>query len=74
MDEMVKVTAGGVDSLMGIAPLVTVLVLIIIVCVFFIWALLKDAREERALNREALKGNTIILTEFKEMIRGALNR
>ena len=74
MDELSKAAGNGINSLWDIAPVVTVLVLIILALMWFISQLLKDAREERALNREALKGNTVILTELKEVIRGAINR
>lgn len=67
-------TANSLKTIMDIAPVVSVLVLIIFVLIWFIYLLLKDAREERALNRDVVKGNTAILAELKEMIRGAINR
>lgn len=64
----------GVSSLFGLAPIITILVLIIIGLCWFIKSLLQDAKEERRLNREALLGNTSVIAEFKEMIRAAINK
>lgn len=74
MDDITKAAANGVNSLWNIAPIVTILVLIILALLWFISALLKDAREERTLNRAALQGNTAILSELKELIRGAISK
>jgi len=74
MDDITKAAANGVNSLWDIAPIVTILVLIILALLWFISALLKDAREERTLNRAALQGNTAILSELKELIRGAISK
>lgn len=66
--------AGGAADLMRIHPVVSILVMVVIILVLFIAFLLKDAKDERKLNREALVGNTAILSELKELIRGALHR
>jgi len=74
MEDMTKAAAGGLTNLMGLAPVVTLLVLVCMGLCFLVWALMKDARKERTLVREALTGNTEILTELKEMVRNAVHR
>jgi len=69
---MESTIAQGVSSLFGLAPIITVLVLIIVVLCWFIKSLLQDAKEERRLTRDALTGNTAVISEFKEMVRNAL--
>lgn len=63
----------GLSSLFDISPLTTCLVLVIICLIWFIRFLLIDAREERKLSREALNNATSVISELKEMIRGAIH-
>jgi hypothetical protein len=71
---VVKNVDDGVKELLSVSPLVTALVLGIICLMWFIKTLLKEAKEERTLNREALINNTAVISEFKELIRNALNK
>lgn len=64
----------GLQSLFTIAPIVTLLVLIVICQLWFIRFLLNEAKEERKLNREALNNSTAVISELKEMIRNAITR
>lgn len=68
------VAASGFGELMKIAPIVTVLLLVIFCLCWFVKSLLQDARDERKLNRDALVSNTAVIAELKELIRGAINR
>lgn len=63
----------GIASLFGISPVVTILVLMIIALLWFVRYLLVDAQGERQLNRDALNNSTAVISELKEMIRGAIN-
>lgn len=74
MDDLTKAAASGVTDLMQITPMITLLILIILALLWFIRSLLIDARTERQLNRDALIGNTAILSELKELIRGAVSK
>lgn len=74
MDELTKAAADGVTSVMGVSPIVTILMLIILAMAWFIRMLLLDAKEERRVTRDALIGNTAILSELKELIRGAVSK
>lgn len=58
----------GVRQLFDITPIVTILVLIIFGLCLFIRELLKDARNERQLNRDALNNSTALLAEMKGML------
>lgn len=71
---MEQVAAGGLNNLMSISPVVTILVLVVMGLCWFIRGLLQDARDERKLNRDALTGSTSVIAELKEMIRGAIHR
>lgn len=64
----------GITDLLNLAPIITVLVLVILGLVFFARSLLKDAKEERTLYRETLTNNTAVMAEFKELIRNALSK
>lgn len=68
------VIADGIRSLMNISPVTTYMVLSLIVLLVFIKILLNDARAERTLNRDALNNSTAVISELKEMIRGAIHR
>lgn len=71
----------GVEQLLSVSPLVTALILVIVVLIWFIRDLLKSSKEDRMLSREdakhstnALINNTAVISEFKELIRNALNK
>lgn len=64
----------GVTSLFGIAPIVTILVLIIIALCWFIRQLLADAKTDRKMVLDVVVSNTAVISEFKEMVRGAINQ
>jgi len=66
--------ADGVSGLIELSPVIAVLLLVIIGLCWLVRALLKDAKHERKLNREALLNNTSVLSEFKEIIRSAIQR
>jgi hypothetical protein len=66
--------ANGLNDLMHIAPVVTLLVLIIMGLCWFIRSLLQDARDERKLNRDALTNSTAVIAELKELIRSAIHK
>jgi len=72
MDGIANITSKGVNSLLEIAPVVTVLVLAIIALIYFVRALLIDAKEERNLYRSTLEANTKALTSLQEVIRVAI--
>lgn len=66
----------GISDLMKISPVVTVLTLSIIVLCLFIRELLKDARNERQLNRDAYKDSTAVIAGLTSMVselKGTLN-
>ncbi len=76
-----ETTAQGLKELLNIAPIVTALVLFILILLFFIRALLKEAKEDKIqarkeseLTRNALINNTAVNAELKELVRNALNR
>lgn len=73
MEHIVGAASEGVNSLWGIAPVVTVLVLMMFVLIYFIRALLIDAKEERNLYRGILEANTKALTSLQEVIRVAIS-
>lgn len=50
-----------------------VLLLVIMGLMLLVWILLKDARDERKLNRDALVANTAVLARFEEVLRTAIN-
>lgn len=72
MDQMAWAASRGVDSLWELAPIVTILILIIMVLLYFLRALLLDAKEERSLYRQTLKENTDAFNSLKEIIRVAI--
>lgn len=59
----------GLAELLKLGAVVTVLVLAIVILLWFIRELLRDAKQERQLNRDALVNNTAVLSELKELIR-----
>lgn len=69
---MEEVITKGVSSLMNLGPLVTLLLLVILGQFWIIKCFIKDAKDERTLNRDALMNNTAVISEFKELIRGAI--
>lgn len=73
METIAPTATKGLESLLQIAPVVTVLVLVILVLVYFIRALLIDAKEERNLYRGTLEENTRALTSLQEVIRVAIS-
>ena len=64
----------GIVSLFDISPITTLLILMIVSLLWFIRHLLIDAKEERHLNRDALNNSTAVISELKELIRGALTK
>lgn len=74
MDDMTKAAAGGLTDLMGLAPVVTLLVLVCMGLSFMVLFLLRDARKERNQMRDAYIANTVVMTEWKEIVRNALHR
>jgi len=72
MEKIADTATNGINSLWDIAPVVTVLVLVILMLVYFIRTLLLDAREERNLYRGTLEENTKALTSLQEIIRVAI--
>ena len=66
--------SSGVSSLFGIAPIVTILVLIIIILGWFIKQLLADMKADRQKMFDVVVNCTAVVAEFKEMVRGALNQ
>ena len=64
---------GGVSELMRLGPIVTLETLVLIVLCYFIRELLRDAKTERQLNREALNNSTAILAEIKGTLNAILN-
>jgi hypothetical protein len=72
MEPITNAAANGINSLWGIAPTVSLLLLFIIVLLYSIRARLFDAREERGLYRQTLKENTEAFNALKEIIRVAL--
>lgn len=73
MEKIADAATNGVNSLWDIAPVVTVLVLVILMLVYFVRALLIDAKEERNLYRSTLEANTKALTSLQEVIRVAIS-
>lgn len=73
MEPLIEATANGVNSLWEVAPIVTILVLIDVVLLYFIRVLLLDAKEERTLYRQTLKENTEAFNSLKEIIRVAIS-
>lgn len=71
---MEQVVSGGFTDLMKLAPIITLLCIIVIVMGWFIKSLLADAKEERRLNRDALINNTAVISEFKELVRGLVQK
>lgn len=74
MENLTNAAATGVNTLWGISPVVTVLLLINMLCLYFIRALLIDAREERGLYRQTLVNNTEAFNALKEIIRVAITK
>lgn len=72
METIAPAATKGLNSLLEIAPVVTTLVLFILVMLYFIRALLIDAKEERNLYRGTLEENTRALTSLQEVIRAAI--
>ena len=70
---METVVTAGMGQLMQLGAVVVVLLLVILGLCWFCRALLTDAKEERALTRDALIDNTKVISELKEIIRGALH-
>jgi hypothetical protein len=73
MEKITDAATNGVNSLWDIAPVVTVLVLVILMLVYFLRAMLIDAKEERNLYRSTLEANTKALTSLQEVIRYAIS-
>lgn len=73
MDNIANSATKGLNSLWEIAPVVTAMTLFILLLVYFIWVLLKDAREERNVYRMTLEANTKALTSLQEVIRAAIS-
>lgn len=71
---METVVAQGVSEIIKLGSVTTILSLVILCLIWFIRELLKDARAERALNRQALTNSTEVIAELKELIRNALHR
>lgn len=74
MTDIAGAAANGINSLWHIAPIVTILVLVIIVLLYFIRLLLQDAREERKVVRDTLAGNTAVMSRLEELIRTTVHR
>lgn len=72
MENIAPTATKGLNSLLEIAPVVTALVLFILILIYFIRALLIDAKEERNLYRGTLEENTRALTSLQEVIRVAI--
>lgn len=72
MENIANTAAKGLNSLWEIAPVVTVLVLAILFLIYFVRALLIDAKEERNIYRATLEANTKALTSLQEVIRVAI--
>lgn len=73
MENIASSATKGLNSLWDIAPVVTALVLFIILLVYFIRALLIDAKTERTVYRATLEANTKALTSLQEVIRVAIS-
>lgn len=69
-----KAIGTGIDDLLHISPITSVLIFVVIGLCWFIRSLLQDARNERQLNRDALNGSTAIISELKGMIYAILNK
>lgn len=74
MDQMAGAAANGVNSLWNISPVVTVLVLMCGILLYFIRNLLIDAKEERNLYRQTLIDNTKAFNSLQEIIRVAISK
>ena len=74
MDQMAGAAANGVNSLWNISPVVTVLVLMCGILLYFIHSLLIDAKEERNLYRQTLIDNTKAFNSLQEIIRVAISK
>lgn len=74
MDQMAGAAANGVNSLWNISPVVTVLVLMCGILLYFIRSLLIDAKEERNLYRQTLIDNTKAFNSLQEIIRVAISK
>lgn len=66
--------AQGLTNLMGIAPVITVLVLVLMAMGFLLWKLLVWSREDSQKSRDALNNNTAILSALKETIDHAVRK
>ena len=73
MNDIVPVATKGIESLLNVAPVVTVLVLVNLILIYFIRALLIDAREERNLYRQTLEETTKTLTRLEGVINVAIS-
>ena len=71
---MAGAAANGVNSLWNISPVVTVLVLMCGILLYFIHSLLIDAKEERNLYRQTLIDNTKAFNSLQEIIRVAISK
>lgn len=65
---------GGLSELMRLGPIVTLETLIIVGLCYFIRELLRDAKNERQLNRDALNSSTAIIAELKGMIHAIVTK
>lgn len=74
MDQITGAAATGLNSLWNLAPIVTILILIILALVYLLRALLLDAKEERSLYRQTLMENTKAFNSLQEIIRVALSK
>lgn len=75
MDQQLAGAAtNGLNSLWNIGPIVTILLLLILALIYFIRALLIDAKEERGLYRQTLIDNTKALNSLQEVIRAAISK
>lgn len=59
----------GIESLFGISPVVTILVLVIMGLCWFIKGLLRDARDDRKSMTDALINSTAVMTTHNELLR-----
>lgn len=73
MDKITESAANGLNSLWNLAPIITILLLFILLLLYFVRALLLDAKEERSLYRGTLNENTKALNSLQEVIRVAIS-
>ncbi len=74
MEQLTGAAANGLNSLWHLAPVVTILLLLVMVLIYFLRALLLDAKEERTLYRQTLQENTKAFDSLQEVIRAAISK